>query len=139
VVHFRLPSLPADDSFAGRSPQLFRRQPDIHPRRPSRIQGFHRLQGRFNECDDLEFQLEVDPAAKESGTGEPPSGGMGEGPVARKILSALGMETGLAFPHRRLSQRPPLRRAPFVQASGMRRQWVDWDQSLLGYSPDARR
>ena len=97
-------------------------------------------QGRFNECDDLELQLEFDPAAKESGAGEPPAGGMGEGPVARMILSALGMETGPAFPAQ-VSQPEAAVKAytRFVQASGIRRQWVDWDQSLFDGLSDGRR
>ena len=35
---------------------------------------------------------------KEAGAGKPPVCGRGEGPVARMILSAPGMETGPSFP-----------------------------------------
>ena len=95
-------------------------------------------QGRFDECDEMELRLEFDPAAREVGSDGSPASGMGEGPVARMILSALGMDTGPAFPAQ-VSQPDTAVEAytRFVQASGIR-QWVDWDQSLFDELSAAR-
>jgi len=95
-------------------------------------------QGRFNECDELELSLEFDPASKNIGPEGAPAGSMGEGPVARMMLAALGMETGPAFPAQKAQPEAAVdayRR--FVQASGIRK-WVDWDQSLFDEIPTSK-
>ena len=96
-------------------------------------------QGRFDECDEMESRLEFNPAAEEIGPEGMPAAGMGEGPVARMMLRALGMDTGPAFPAQ-VSQPPSVVEAymRFVQASGIL-QWVDWDQTIFDGLPATKR
>lgn len=63
------------------------------------------------------------------------AGGMGEGSVARMILTALGMNTGPPFPAQ--SSQPATvveSYTRFVQACGIL-QWVDWDQTIFNGLP----
>ena len=63
------------------------------------------------------------------------AGGMGEGSVARMILTALGMNTGPPLPAQ--SSQPATvveSHARFVQAIGIL-QWVDWDQTIFNGLP----
>jgi 4-hydroxy-tetrahydrodipicolinate synthase len=87
---------------------------------------------RWDEFDELELNMRIDPNLNAVKPGELSSAGMGEGPDARLRLSALGMETGPHFPAQAgYSQAHKDAYMKTVEASGIR-EWVDWDQSILG-------
>jgi hypothetical protein len=86
---------------------------------------------RWDEFDELELKMRIDPEIRAVQPGDLSSAGMGEGPDARLRLSALGMETGPHFPAQvGYSQAHKDAYTKIVDASGIR-EWVDWDQSIL--------
>jgi 4-hydroxy-tetrahydrodipicolinate synthase len=88
-------------------------------------------QKRFDELDEQEIKLRMDPFIKVVNPEEASWVGMGEGPTSRLRLSALGMDSGPEFPAQApLSEAYVRGYMRAIEASGVR-QWVEWDQSVF--------
>ncbi len=88
-------------------------------------------QGKWDELDEMELRMRVDPFIKLVNPEEASWEGMGEGPTSRLRLRALGMEAGPEFPAQApVSEAYERGYMRAIGASGTR-EWVDWDQSLF--------
>lgn len=85
----------------------------------------------FNEFDELELNMSIDPPLKSSDSGEAFDTGMGEGPGGRLILKSLGMNTGPHFPSQLILPEEAVRlQDRIVKASGIL-EWVDWNDNIF--------
>jgi len=88
-------------------------------------------QQKWDELDEIETRVKMDPFIKVVHPEAQNWVGMGEGPTSRLRLRSLGMESGPEFP-----AQAPLTQAYIddyqrgVDASGIM-DWVDWDQSIF--------
>ena len=90
---------------------------------------------RFDELDELELAIEFDPAAQASSRPDLSAAtilsSMGEGPAARLILNALGMDSGPPFPAQvRQTEDAVKAYRKMMEESGFM-DWVDWKQSIF--------
>lgn len=88
-------------------------------------------QRRWDEFDQIELAMNIDPRLSAVRPGDLSGAGMGEGPDARLRLGVLGMDTGPHFPAQvGYSQAHVDAYRRMVDASGIR-EWVDWDGSAF--------
>jgi len=95
----------------------------------------HKLQlireKRFDEFDDLELKMNIDPPLRYAKTGNLSVGGMGEGPGARLRLESLGMDSGPHFPSQvSLPEEYIKAYKQTVKDSGIFN-WVDWQDKIF--------
>ncbi len=88
-------------------------------------------QGKWDELDEMETRMRLDPFVKVVNPEEQNWVGVGEGPTSRLRLRALGMDAGPEFPAQApLSQEYIDAYMRGIEASGTL-EWVDWDQSIF--------
>ena len=89
-------------------------------------------QEKWDELDEMETRMRLDPFVKVVNPEEQNWVGMGEGPTSRLQLRALGIpEAGPEFPAQApLSQEYIDAYMRGIEASGTL-EWVDWDQSIF--------
>ncbi len=88
-------------------------------------------EGKYDEFDDLDMQIDYDPISRALIPDEQMAGRMGEGPAAKMIARAFGIETGPPFPAQ-VEQPNSVYEAYrcYVETSGLL-DWIDWDQSIF--------
>ena len=85
----------------------------------------------FNEFDELDLNMNIDPPLKSSDSRGAFDTGMGEGPGGRLILKSLGMNTGPHFPSQMIMPEEAVKlQDRIVQASGIL-EWVDWSDNIF--------
>ena len=88
-------------------------------------------QKKWDELDEMELKMRIDPAIKLVSPEEASWVGMGEGPTSRLRLRAVGMNSGPEFPAQSpISEAYERGYIRSVEASGVK-EWIDWDQSLF--------
>ena len=88
-------------------------------------------QKKWDELDEMEIKMQLDPFVKVVNPEEQSWVGMGEGPTSRLRLRALGMDSGPEFPAQApLSKEYVNAYLRGIEAGGVR-DWIDWDQSIF--------
>jgi len=88
-------------------------------------------EGKYDEFDELDMQFDYDPISRAVTPDEQLAGRMGEGPAAKMIAKALGIDSGPPFPAQ-IEQPQKVYEAyrRYVQSSGLL-DWIDWDQAIF--------
>ena len=92
-------------------------------------------ESRFDEFDELELKMNIDPVLKlekEKGSNRANRiDGMGEGPSARLRLKSLGMDTGPHFPAQLSYPQEVIEEHNIIVKSSGILDWVDWNDQLF--------
>ena len=84
-------------------------------------------ENRYEEFDELELKLNIDPPLRYAKTEDLVVGGMGEGPGARLRLESLGMNTGPHFPSQVAFTEEYINAYKQTVKDSDIIEWVDWE------------